>query len=90
MIEKIKKFWKYSKLRFYYKNAIWNSEFYLFSKKIFKDIEYTKGEAEFRFEKVKRHRFVGYRFKNNMYLDNPGFIDVEPDVWKEWKSKNYF
>ena len=39
---------------------------------------------------VKKKRFVGYKYKGKTYLDNPGFKDVEEEVWHLWKSKNYF
>jgi len=90
MIQELKNKWKYSKARFYYKNLLWNVQFYIFSKKQFKDIEYTKGEEKFQYERVKRQRFIGYKFKDKIYLDNPGFLDIEPDVWTQWKTKKYF
>jgi len=90
MINKIKKIWKFSKLRFYVKNITSNVSFFLFSKKIYKNIDYIKDEMIFRPKKVIKKRFIGYKYKNRIYLDNPGFEDVEPDVWHYWKEKKYF
>lgn len=90
MIDKLKNKWKYSKFRFYYKNLIWNTQFYLLSKKKFKDIIYIKGEEVWKPEIVNKKRFIGYEFKGNTYLDNPGFLDVEEEVLKHWKRNNYF
>lgn len=89
-MKNIKEKWRFSKWRFYYKNLTWNVQFYLFSKKRFKDIEYTKGNDIFKPEKINKHRFVGYEFKGRIYLDNPGFNDVESEVLKYWKGKGYF
>ena len=86
----IKEKWKFSKWRFYYNNLVSNIKFYLFSKKKFKDIEYVKGDDVFSPERVKKHRFVGYEFNENIYLDNPGFTNIEPEVLKHWKIKGYF
>ena len=87
-----KKWWKYSKLRYYVLNAKDNYDFWLRSKKIFKTIEY-KEIASFRnldFKKVRKKRFVGYQYKGKIYLDNPGIIISDRDVWKSWKKKNLF
>lgn len=91
------KVWKYSKLRFYLLNTIWNYRFWLYSKKIYKDINYVTeiGDYEmddfFKLKKnkkpVKKRRFVGYFFENNIYLDNPGMPIKERDVWEKWKKK---
>ena len=89
-MNKIREKWKYSKTRFYYKNFIWNVDFYLFSKKKFKDIQYTKGEEVFSPENVTKRRFIGYDFKNKLYLDNPGYIESDIKVWQHWKNKGYF
>ena len=86
----LKEKWKFSKWRFYYKNFISNFQFYLFSKKIFKDVEYIKGNEIFKPERVKKRRFIGYEFKGKTYLDNPGFFNVDREVWQLWKRKGYF
>lgn len=90
MIEQLKEKWKFSKLRFYYKNFLFNIEFFFMAKKQFSDIEYTKGEAIFKPERVKRHRFKGYLFKGKIYTDNPGLLNIESSVWHYWKNKGYF
>jgi len=90
MFSFIKKWWKYSKARFYYKNTTSNILFYLLSEKVYKEIDYVKDESIFRPTPVKKKRFIGYKYKGEIYLDNPGFKDVEDEVWHLWKSKNYF
>jgi hypothetical protein len=90
MVKKIKNFWKFSKFRFYIKNIICNVEFFFFSKKMYRFVDYTEGEMIFRPKKVRKKRFVGYKYKNRIYLDNPGFEDLEPEVWHYWKEKKYF
>lgn len=90
MIFNLKKIWKFSKFRFYYKNLISNLDFFLNSKKVYKEIEYSKDEFIFNPKKVKKKRFLGYEYKDKIYLDNPGFNDVEEEVWHFWKSKKYF
>ena len=89
-MKELKEKWKFSKWRFYYKNFIWNTRFFLFSKKKFKDVEYVKGIDVFNPERVKKHRFIGYEFMGKIYLDNPGFTDVDKEVWQHWKRKGYF
>jgi len=67
----------------YIKNAIWNYGFWLFAKKIYKNIEYKKNIQNFNYndnnfrieqnnEIVKKKRFIGYFYKNNIFLDNYG------------------
>lgn len=90
MIKKIKEIWKFSKIRFYVKNLICNINFFLFSKKMYKDIDFVEGEMIFRPNNVRKKRFVGYKYKDRIYLDNPGFEDIEPEVWSHWKEKKYF
>lgn len=90
MFDCLKTYWKFSKLRFYYKNLISNFLFYLLSEKVYKDISYTKDEHIFNPTQIKTKRFLGYKYKGKIYLDNPGFENVEEEVWHFWKSKNYF
>jgi len=90
MFSFIKNWWKFSKGRFYYKNVTSNILFYLFSEKVYKEIYYVKDEVIFRPTPVKKKRFIGYKYRGEIYLDNPGFKDVEEEVWHFWKSKNYF
>lgn len=94
----LKNIWKHSIIRFYILNAIWNYKFWLFSKKSFKQVTYQVDdgdyEMDFDFKLVKpkkkmfvKRRFVGYFYKNNIYLDNPGFKIDDRDTWKAWKKK---
>lgn len=86
----LKEWWKFSKVRFYYKNLTSNLLFYFFSKKVYKEVSYTKDEHIFNPVIIKTKRFLGYEFKGKIYLDNPGFLDVESEVWHFWKTKKYF
>ena len=86
----LKKWWKYSSLRFFILNAKHNYDFWLNSKKIFREIEFIKFNSSFRnnsFSKEKRKRFVGYEYKGKIYLDNPGLIIKDRDLWEVWKKK---
>jgi len=93
--------WKHSRLRFYILNAHWNYSFWINAEKIFKNHTYDVSEEEFNFEnvditgkmhnkkkKVHTRRFVGYKYKNGMYLDNPGLRHtVDKETWNAWKKK---
>ena len=82
--------WKYSSLRFYILNFIWNFKFWIFSKKKYKNITYNKKDSfglQIK-EVVNKKRFEGYEYKNKIYLDNPGIPNIKDDVWKAWKDKN--
>ena len=89
-MQQLKDRWKFSKLRFYYKNFIWNYKFFLFAKKKFKDITYIKGNDIFKPETVNKKRFLGYEFDSKIYLDNPGYIETDKEIWQHWKTKGYF
>lgn len=84
----LKKWWRYSTLRFYVLNATWNYRFWILCRKKYKDVTYFKKDF-FRnnSEEVTKRRFEGYSYKGKMYLDNPGIIDIEKDVWEKWKKK---
>jgi hypothetical protein len=92
-----KKIWKHSRLRFYILNAIWNYKFWLFAKKMYRNISYQIEEGEYDMDfdyKLKRKkktvykkRFVGYFFENNIYLDNPGLKIEDRSTWESWKKK---
>ena len=85
----MKKWWKYSSLRFYVLNTLHNYDFWLNSKKVFTTIEFPK-PTSFRnqvYQKETRKRFVGYNYKGKIYLDNRGLSINERDVWESWKSK---
>lgn len=82
------KLWKYSKIRFYIKNAIWNYRFWIFSKKQFKTVTYT--ERDFfsnPIKEVNKRKFVGYLYKGSLYQDNPGMPISDKDVWSSWHKK---
>lgn len=36
---------------------------------------------------VTKRRFVGYMYKNQIFLDNPGIQGIEYDVWEVWRKK---
>lgn len=86
----LKKWWKYSSLRFYVLNTLHNYDFWLNSKKVYTTIEFTKSNS-FRnidYKKETRKRFLGYEYKGKIYLDNPGIIISDRDLWEHWKKKN--
>jgi len=84
----MKNIWKYSKLRFYIKNFLWNFNFWLLSKKEFENITYFKKNFfNLQKDKITKRRFKGYSYRNNTYIDNPGIPNIERDVWEAWKNK---
>jgi hypothetical protein len=96
-MEILKNIWKYSRIRFYILNAIWNYKFWLFTKKMYKTIKYQIEDGDYSMEfdytlhkekkTVSRKRFVGYFFQNNIYLDNPGMRIEDRETWEVWKRK---
>ena len=86
----MKEWWKYSSLRFYILNAIHNYDFWLNSKKVFEKIEYLKpASMSFRnnkYDKITKKRFLGYKYKGKVYLDNPGLSITDRQVWEKWKK----
>ena len=92
----LKNIWKQSKLRFYIKNTLWNYKFWLFSKKVFKNVTYQTDkddytmDFDFTLKKdkkiVSKRRFIGYFFENNVYLDNPGIKIKDRKLWKKLKK----
>lgn len=81
--------WKYSTLRFYILNALWNYKFWLNAKKVYEEVTYNEkvgrlGEKE---SVVTKKRFKGYLYKGVIYLDNPGIPDIKRDEWESWKNK---
>jgi len=86
--QKISIWWKFSALRFYIKNSIWNYKFWLFCEKDYKNISYFK-KLFYRMNKQKilKNRFKGYRYQGKVYLDNPGVQIEDKEVWHEWKRK---
>jgi len=95
-----KNFWKHSRLRFYILNTIWNYKFWLFAKKMYKEdyysVEINEYDMDYTFKlipkkkKITRKRFVGYLYKNNIYIDNPGIQGVDQETWNAWKKKKLF
>ena len=80
--------WKYSSLRFYILNTIWNYKFWLNAKKVFEVTTQTKKDRFGIIEStIVKKRFKGYLYRNELHLDNPGIPDIERDVWEAWKSK---
>jgi len=97
MKEFFNKKWKHSRLRFYILNAMWNYKFWLFCKKMYKNVNYQieDGDYDMNFDytlkrgkkNVSKRRFVGYFFNNNIYLDNPGLKIEDRETWEVWKKK---
>jgi hypothetical protein len=93
----LKNIWKHSRLRFYWLNAKWNYRFWLFAKKMFKNINYDIEDGEYQMDdyynvkrnkkRISKRRFVGYLYKNQIYLDNPGFKINDRETWEVWKKK---
>ncbi len=93
--------WKHSRLRYYFLNAMWNYKFWLFAEKVYKNHSYliqneelnledvdVTGKINVKTNKVTKKRFVGYKYDNMMYLDNPGFKHtVDKESWEAWKKK---
>ena len=97
MRDKIRRYWKFSKARFYIKNSLWNYNFWIKCEKIYKTVNYTVNSGDFFVDEVfKMHykqksvtkkRFVGYMYKDNIYHDNPGMPIEDRETWEKWKSK---
>lgn len=92
-----KNLWKYSRLRFYILNTKWNYGFWLFAQKIYKEnhfvVDINEYDMDYTFKlipkkkKIHNRRFIGYMYKNNLYLDNPGIQGIDFDTLKVWKKK---
>lgn len=91
-------FWKYSKFRFYLLNAKWNYTFWIFAKKVYRDVNYVvenidnfKMDYTFKVYPTKKmitsKRFSGYMFKNKIYHDNPGIQGIDSQTWLAWYKK---
>jgi hypothetical protein len=88
MVSNIKRWWKYSAIRFYLLNASWNYRFWISCKKQYEEVTYfKKGFFRNDSEKVTKRRFKGYLYKGKLYLDNPGVQKIERDVWETWKKR---
>ena len=92
-----KNIWKHSRIRFYVLNTIWNYKFWLFSKKIYRDVNHVVSKTdEFEMDytskvhpvkkTISSKRFSGYLFKNKIYHDNPG-MDIDHETWQAWRKK---
>jgi len=81
--------WKYSTLRFYILNAMWNYKFWLNAKKVYDTVTYNTHVSRLgeRGSPVTKKRFKGYSYKGKIYLDNPGIPDIPKDVWSAWKKQ---
>ena len=98
MFRFIKKILRHSKVNFYYQNLIWNISFWIGCRKIYKIIYYKKktdnfqvdtvGKMHYTYETIKKKRFSGYMYKNNIYLDNPGIQIKDRELWNSWRKKN--
>jgi hypothetical protein len=92
-----KNIWKHSRLRFYILNTLWNYKFWIFATKIYKEdyhtIEVNEYDMDYTFnlipkkKKIHRKRFIGYMYKNNIYIDNPGMQGINQETWNAWKRK---
>lgn len=92
-----KNLWKHSKLRFYILNTLWNYKFWIFAKKIYKEsfFDVTTNEYDMdtyfhlipKKKRINRKRFIGYLYKNGVYVDNPGIQDVDQETWNVWRKK---
>lgn len=93
-----KNFWKYSKIRFYILNTIWNYKFWLFAKKIYRDKNhvvnnYENYEMDYAFtlkatkKMISSKRFSGYLFEGRIYHDNPGIQGIDNETWQAWRKK---
>lgn len=93
----LKNLWKHSRLRFYIMNTLWNYKFWLFAKKIYQETYFSVNTNEYEMDitfnlhpktkKIKRKRFIGYMYKNAIYVDNPGIQGVDIQTWISWRKK---
>lgn len=96
--------WKHSRLRFYWKNLIWNYKFWLHAKPVYgtrkykvakdriedrliQDFDYYYDTFEQQYEYKTVKRFLGYQYKDKIYLDNMGMEGIDEDTWKAWIKK---
>jgi len=94
----MKKFWKYSKIRFYILNTIWNYKFWLFSKKVYRTVTHNVPDIENiqmdytqimkpTIKTITSKRFSGYFYEGQIYHDNPGIQGIDSETWLEWRRK---
>lgn len=90
--------WKHSRLRFYILNTLWNYKFWLFSKKVYRNINHVvtnteEYEMDYTFKliptrkTISSKRFSGYLYKGKIYHDNPGIQGIDKETWQVWKKK---
>ena len=89
---------------FYILNTLWNYKFWLYKNKICKEhiyeivdenelldlnnVDITGKIVYNKKKRVSKRRFIGYLYKNRMYLDNPGIRHlVKKSTWEVWKKK---
>lgn len=93
--------WKYSRLRFYLMNLVWNYKFWLHAKPVYKDFHYTVEKdmdldqtlsdpvmrIQVKTEKKVQKRFIGFHYKGQIFMDNPGIQGVDSKTWDAWIKK---
>lgn len=91
MFSNLKRKWKFSSIRFYILNTVWNYNFWIRCTKEYTELKYYHFESLRESPKtIIKKRFVGYRYKGILYIDNPGFPIKDKEVWSCWKKKNLF
>jgi len=94
----IKRWWKYSTLRFYVLNFLWNLNFMLHAKKIYRtesrmvdDLDSISMDYTLKLKPNKKtitsKRFSGYLFRGQIYHDNPGIQGIDSETWLVWRKK---
>lgn len=98
MFSNLKEWWKFSKLRFWYENIIWNLKFWFLCKPTYKEITIPIETNEYvdklytmkpKIKYIKKRRFEGYLYKGKIFLDNPGVQEIEEEVFEYWISQNW-
>lgn len=93
----LKKWWKYSRWRFYLINLKWNYGFWLGCKKMYHQFRFYKknendfhidpyGKMHFKQEPVSKPRFKGFMYKGMIVDDNPG-PKIDRETWVAWRKK---
>jgi hypothetical protein len=78
----------FAKIKFYIKNAIWNYKFWLLAKRKYVFYNYIiDNPIKQKKQKVSKKRFLGYEYKGNVYLDNPGKPIKNKEEWDIVKNK---
>jgi len=88
MLYNIKKWWKYSRFRFFLLNTIWNYSFWLNCTTVYNTVSYKKKTSSSnKTSVITKKRFVGYRYKGQLYLKNPGLKIEDRELWQVWRKK---